>query len=120
MPSDSPAVALLKRDPRVFWGKAIRVLIERGWRPPLPDEQIVEDLLRDMERESEPIDVEEFALTPMEARVAALIAQGMTAADIGAAIDIAPGTVKFHTANIYRKLGVKSRAEAMVLLLRGL
>jgi DNA-binding CsgD family transcriptional regulator len=52
-----------------------------------------------------------LALTPSERRVAELAATGMTNRDVAAALFIRPKTVEANLARIYRKLGIKSRAE---------
>ena len=51
-------------------------------------------------------------LTPREREVLQLLAQGRTDAQIGEALFISTTTASRHVANIYRKLGVKSRAAA--------
>jgi DNA-binding NarL/FixJ family response regulator len=51
------------------------------------------------------------ALTPGERRVAELAARGMTNRDIGAALFISPKTVEHNLSTVYRKLGIRSRAE---------
>jgi len=50
-------------------------------------------------------------LTPSEQRVAELAASGMTNRDIAAALFISNKTVEANLARIYRKLGIRSRAE---------
>jgi DNA-binding CsgD family transcriptional regulator len=50
-------------------------------------------------------------LTPSEEKVARLTASGMTNVEVAAALFISPKTVEFHLARIYRKLGIRSRAE---------
>ncbi len=53
----------------------------------------------------------DLALTPSEQRVAELAASGMTNRDVAAALFISPKTVEANLARIYRKLGIRSRAE---------
>jgi DNA-binding CsgD family transcriptional regulator len=53
----------------------------------------------------------DVGLTLSERRVAELAASGMTNRDVGAALFISPRTVEANLARIYRKLGIKSRAE---------
>lgn len=48
-------------------------------------------------------------LTPRETEVLALLARGRTVRYIGDELTIAPGTVKHHVSNIYRKVGVVDR-----------
>jgi DNA-binding CsgD family transcriptional regulator len=54
---------------------------------------------------------DELGLTPSERRVAELAASGMTTKDVAAALFISPKTVETNLSRIYRKLGIKSRAE---------
>lgn len=51
------------------------------------------------------------ALTPTEARVAELAATGMTNREVASAAFISPKTVEAALARVYRKLGIRSRAE---------
>jgi DNA-binding NarL/FixJ family response regulator len=50
-------------------------------------------------------------LTPTEQQVAELAASGMKNRDVAAALFISPKTVEVNLARIYRKLGIRSRAE---------
>jgi DNA-binding CsgD family transcriptional regulator len=50
-------------------------------------------------------------LTPAEKRVAALVAEGGTNKEVAAALFLTERTVEFHLSHVYRKLGVRSRAE---------
>ena len=52
-------------------------------------------------------------LTGRELEVLELIAQGRTNQEIAGQLIVAPGTVKAHTATIYRKLDVANRTEAV-------
>ena len=51
-------------------------------------------------------------LTPREREVLALVAEGLTNAQIASRLYITQETVKFHLRNIYQKLGVSTRTEA--------
>lgn len=53
----------------------------------------------------------DVALTPSEQRVAELAASGMTNRDIAAALFISTKTVEHNLTRIYRKLGIRSRAQ---------
>jgi len=53
----------------------------------------------------------DLALTPSERRVAELAASGLTNRDVAAALFISPKTVEANLVRIYRKLGIKTRAE---------
>lgn len=52
-----------------------------------------------------------LGLTPSEQRVAELVATGMTTKDVAAALFVSPKTVESNLSRIYRKLGIRSRAE---------
>ena len=58
-----------------------------------------------------------WSLTEREADVAALLARGWRNADISGALGISLNTVKTHLRALFRKLGVATRAQAVVLLL---
>jgi DNA-binding NarL/FixJ family response regulator len=58
------------------------------------------------------------ALTVREAEVLSLIAEGLTNKEIASSLGIAVKTVMHHTGAIYRKLGVRGRAEATAFALR--
>jgi DNA-binding NarL/FixJ family response regulator len=45
--------------------------------------------------------------------VLALLATGRTQTEIARDLFVAPGTVKAHVNNIYRKLGARNRTEAL-------
>ncbi|HEX5713359.1 MAG TPA: response regulator transcription factor [Solirubrobacterales bacterium] len=51
-------------------------------------------------------------LSEREQEVLALVATGSTNKEIAARLHLSPHTVKEHTSSIYRKLGVRNRAEA--------
>jgi DNA-binding CsgD family transcriptional regulator len=54
-------------------------------------------------------------LTPQEAEVAQLVAAGRTNREAAAALFITRKTVEFHLGHIYRKLGVRSRSQLVLL-----
>lgn len=56
-------------------------------------------------------------LTATEERVVRLVVQGMTNSEVAAALFIAPKTVEANLSRIYRKSGVRSRAELIALCL---
>jgi DNA-binding CsgD family transcriptional regulator len=50
-------------------------------------------------------------LTPREMQIALSVAEGQTNREVAAALYLTPKTVEFHLTRIYRKLGLRSRAE---------
>ncbi|MDQ0590185.1 response regulator transcription factor [Variovorax paradoxus] len=53
------------------------------------------------------------ALTPRERKILELVAQGLSNRDMAESLSISRLTVECHTKNIYRKLAVSSRTEAV-------
>jgi DNA-binding CsgD family transcriptional regulator len=85
-------------------GEALRAFEEMG--TPLWAERARAELARTNVSPSQ-----DTRLTPSEQKVAELVAAGMTNRDIGAALFISPKTVEHNLSRIYRKLGIRSRAE---------
>ena len=65
----------------------------------------------DFEHQSDPHKTK-HSLTPREREVLLLIAKGNTNAQVAERLFISPYTVRVHTQNIYRKLGVPNRVSA--------
>jgi NarL family two-component system response regulator LiaR len=57
----------------------------------------------------------DFHLTDRELEVLGLLAEGLTNRQSALRLSISQSTLKFHMTNIYRKLGVQTRSEALVL-----
>lgn len=60
-----------------------------------------------------------LGLTPRERQVLALVAQGLTNAQIGARLYISPKTASVHVSAILAKVGASNRAEAAALFSSG-
>jgi DNA-binding NarL/FixJ family response regulator len=59
-------------------------------------------------------------LTPREIEVLGALAEGLSNKSIARKFDISQHTVKFHIESLFRKLGVRSRSQAVVRGLRSL
>jgi DNA-binding CsgD family transcriptional regulator len=57
-------------------------------------------------------------LTERQANVLRMVVAGEGVADIGEALFVSPSTVRNHLSTIYRKVGVRSKAELLARLLR--
>lgn len=64
-------------------------------------------------QESEPNAIQ--LLTGKEARMLEKLCLGLTNKELASELDVSPNTVKFHLKNIYSKLSVRNRAEAVAL-----
>jgi NarL family two-component system response regulator LiaR len=62
-----------------------------------------------------PVPVVDYHLTDRELEVLVLLAEGLTNRQSALKLSISQSTLKFHMNNIYRKLGVQTRSEALVL-----
>jgi DNA-binding CsgD family transcriptional regulator len=60
-----------------------------------------------------------MSLTPTEERIAGLVAIGHRNDEVAAQLGVRPKTVEWHLSRLYRKLGVRSRTELSVLVLKG-
>jgi DNA-binding NarL/FixJ family response regulator len=61
------------------------------------------------------VPLEEDAITQRQAEVLSLVAQGLTYREVGARLYLSPRTVKYHMAEIMRKLHVQNRAQVLAL-----
>jgi two-component system nitrate/nitrite response regulator NarL len=57
-------------------------------------------------------------LSPREAEIIKLIAEGLSVPDIAGRLHLAPTTVRTHVQHIYEKLGVNDRAAAVAEAMR--
>lgn len=61
---------------------------------------------------------EKFNLTDRELEILVAMADGLTLQQIALKFSITLSTVKYHSANIFRKLGAQNRSEALVVALK--
>lgn len=83
----------------------------------LLDEAHVAELVASFQpQHTDPADEQFESLTPQEARILGLIADGLTNLEIAAAITLSPKTVKNYVSAIYSKVEVRNRSEAARLM----
>jgi ATP/maltotriose-dependent transcriptional regulator MalT len=74
------------------------------------------------EHELDPIEDDRLdasaSLTPREAEVLALAAEGHSGPDLAQELSLSPGTINTHFKNIYEKLDVRTRAAAVAKAMR--
>ena len=68
--------------------------------------------------EATPPATEKFNLTDRELEILVAMADGLTLQQMALKFSIALTTVKYHSANIFRKLGAQNRSEALVVALK--
>jgi NarL family two-component system response regulator LiaR len=68
--------------------------------------------------EATPQATEKFNLTDRELEILVAMADGLTLQQIALKFSITLSTVKYHSANIFRKLGAQNRSEALVVALK--
>jgi DNA-binding NarL/FixJ family response regulator len=66
-----------------------------------------------------PIEPPEHALTPHEARIIRLLAEGDSYQEVGERLGVTVNTVRNHIRRIYEKLHVHTKSEAVSKALRG-
>jgi two-component system, NarL family, response regulator LiaR len=103
---------ILKDDPAMVLVQAVHA-VARGERWLSP--RVTEVLVRAVD---ETADRSSFSLTEREHAVLRLMVNGSRNDQIAAALSITEQTVKNHVRNIFRKLGVETRVEAVVYAIR--
>ncbi len=103
---------LLKGVPRDELFKAIRVVHAGG---SLLQPVVASKLLRQVSHSQESLTSNVETLTPREAEVLQLLAQGLQNKEIAARLVISERTVKFHVSSIMGKLGAGNRTEAVTI-----
>lgn len=90
------------------FGQALTDLAERMERSAEITRQLVQSLRADQV-------VEDPALTPREYEILTHLAFGRGNAEIAKLCWVSENTVKFHVKNVFRKLGIHDRGQAMLI-----
>jgi DNA-binding NarL/FixJ family response regulator len=77
--------------------------------------KIAGEILTRLARASSSCPADDYALTPREREVLALVGDGLSNRQIGSALFITERSVKNHVRNIFLKLGVANRTSAAIL-----
>jgi DNA-binding NarL/FixJ family response regulator len=83
----------------------------RSWMEPRASGRAIEQLIRQQASAREL----SRTLTAREVELARLVGQGLRNKDIANRLDIGEGTVKAHLHNVYKKLGIETRVELVLL-----
>lgn len=123
MPAGKPAIAeaisLTRPSGRTSLGLLIRPIPAGEWSEG-PHRPAVAVFIRDPERKSQPsfeLVKQLFDLTPAEARLALLLADGMTLDEAAEALEIRKNTIRAHLRAIFSKTGVKRQTTLVTLML---
>jgi DNA-binding NarL/FixJ family response regulator len=94
-------------------GSAVRVVADGGRAIEPEFEQAAVMALGALARQAREGSEVQAALTPREQEVLTMVSQGLTMRQVGRRLGISPRTVETHVAKLYRKLGVRSRVQAV-------
>ncbi len=108
---------ILKEESRAVINDMIMNLWENGAGPISPSiaykilQMIQQQPVMDVNKKEEALDV--FKLSEREKEILKLLSEGLDNKEIGSSIGISPNTVKKHCSNIYTKLHVSSKSQAL-------
>ena len=87
------------------WRPSATCTLQRSWTARPPELRASGETARKRDVSTQVL------LTPMELKVAQLVASGLSNKDVAAQIWVSPRTVAFHLRNVFAKAGVTSRGE---------
>ena len=98
----------LTREQSLEFGRALSDIAERL-------ERAADVLARLMQLSNPETTLQNVHLTPREMEIFGYLADGQTNGEIAARCWVSENTVKFHIKNIFRKLGIRDRGQAMMI-----
>jgi DNA-binding CsgD family transcriptional regulator len=98
----------LTREQSLEFGRALSDIAERL-------ERAADVLARLMQLSNPAATVQNVHLTPREMEIFGYLADGQTNGEIASRCWVSENTVKFHLKNIFRKLGIRDRGQAMMV-----
>lgn len=107
LPTEAPAMGRLQRQVQALSGR-MEIDLMQGWGADI-------SVTLPLDPPAAPGDVSGWNLASRELEVLQLLAAGQRNRNIAAALNISENTVKFHVRNLFRKLQVTSRSEAIAL-----
>ena len=112
------AFLLKDTEPRLIIEAIRAVAAGEALLSPQITRRLIERFVRLPERvaEPEPVAADPLAgLTARQREVLTLVARGMTNTEIAAAMVIVEATVKTHVSNVFARLGIRDRAQAVIV-----
>ncbi|WP_280340401.1 response regulator transcription factor [Nocardia neocaledoniensis] len=107
---------LLKDAPAEELVRAVRVVADgEALLAPTITRRLIADVTRRRSTARTPAAPALASLTPREREVLELVAKGLSNTEIAAALYVAEQTVKTHVSKVFSKLGLRDRAQAVVL-----
>ncbi|GGN71826.1 response regulator [Nocardia rhizosphaerihabitans] len=107
---------LLKDAPAEELVRAVRVVADgQALLAPTITRRLIADVTRRRNTVRTPAAPALTALTPREREVLELVAKGLSNTEIAEALFVAEQTVKTHVSKVFSKLGLRDRAQAVVL-----
>jgi DNA-binding NarL/FixJ family response regulator len=98
----------LTREQGLAFGRALSDIAERL-------ERATDMLARLMQLSNPAATLQNVHLTPREMEIFGYLADGQTNGEIASRCWVSENTVKFHLKNIFRKLGIRDRGQAMMV-----
>jgi DNA-binding NarL/FixJ family response regulator len=116
--SDNESVEMMLRSGAqgyLLKGNLVKELIPTLYATYADQSVFSREIVGQLSSKPQDFEVNRFNLTDRELEVLGLIAEGLTISKIAVDLKISGSTVKYHLTNVQDKLGVTTRAEALVI-----